>query len=226
MYGFRGFGLTDGEGSGAPSNSPLPVAFAQSPSDLPSSCLLYGILDDIHLLDALLAGFPDGLGYPCTALNFLTGTNDYSPLFMVEEEGDHFGASLAVADFDGVAGADLAIGSPGEDLGLFVNWLTEEEATIPDELLPGVLPVDEVADAGVLNVVYAPFPTGVRRPPPAVPRKQDLIYREGNSPFRSLRSLLHSLLGGLLQDNQIHVTPADPSQSRVLLGDNFGQEQS
>ena len=233
LYGFPGYGLTDGSGGGGvgagphctaqtdASNPCLPVAFAQSPSDLPSSCLLYGLLDDPPL-----RAIADILFGPCTAVNQIFGVNDYSPLLMVEEEGDHFGAALAAADFDNNGRADLAIGSPGEDLGLFVNWLTEEEATIPDELLPGVLPIDEADDAGVVNVVYGPFPTGTATPPPQVPDKQDLIYREGNSPFKPIRSLLHSLLGGLLQDNQIHPTPADPSASKVLEGDNFGQETS
>jgi hypothetical protein len=221
MYGFSGFGLTDGPGSGIPANARLPVAFAQSPSDLPSSCLLYGLLNDQPLRT-----IADILFGPCTLLEGLAGVNDYSPLLMVEEEGDHFGASIAAADFDGNGKADVAIGSPNEDLGLFVDWLTEEEATIPSELLSPLLPIDEVSDAGVLNVVYGPFPTGTATPPPAVPDKQDLIYREGNSPFAPLRSLLHSLLGGLLQDNQIHPTPADPSASKVLEGDNFGQDTS
>ncbi len=234
MYGFSGYGLTDGSGGGGvPTNAPrcsaqpsandpcLPIAFAQSPSDLPSSCLLYGMLNDPPL-----RAIADILLGPCTVLNQITGVNDYSPLLMVEEEGDHFGASLAAADFDNNGRGDLAIGSSGEDLGLFVNWLTEEEATIPDELLPGLLPIDEANDAGVVNVVYGPFPTGTATPPPSVPDKQDLIYREGNSPFNSLRSLLHALLGGLLQDNRIKPTPADPSASRVLEGDNFGQDTS
>jgi hypothetical protein len=92
--------------------------------------------------------------------------------------------------------------------------------------LPGLLPVDEADDAGVINVVYGPFPSGTATPPPPVPDKQDLIYREGNSPLFPLRSLLHGLLGPLLQDNQIHPVPADPSASRVIEGDNFGQDAS
>jgi FG-GAP repeat protein len=222
MYGFKGYGLTDGPGSGKPPTAKLPVAFAQSPSDLPSTCLLMGILDDLTVLDPLL----DPLGGPCTVFNFFSGNNDYSPLLMVEEEGDLLGASLAVDDFDKNGLADLVIGSPGEDLGLFVNWLVEEEAEIPDELLSPLLPIDEAKDAGVLNVVYGPFPAGPATPPPGVPEKQDLIYREGNSPFGALRSLLHSLVPSLLQDNQIHVTPADPSSSKVLEGDSFGADQS
>jgi hypothetical protein len=221
LYGFGGYGLTDGPGSGVPATARLPIAFAQSPSDLPSTCLLYGLLND-----PALRAIADILFGPCTVFQGLAGVNDYSPLLMVEEEGDHFGASLAAADFDGNGRADLAIGSPGEDLGLFVNWLTEEEATIPDELLPGLLPVDEADDAGVINVVYGPFPSGTATPPPPVPDKQDLIYREGNSPLFPLRSLLHGLLGPLLQDNQIHPVPADPSASRVIEGDNFGQDAS
>lgn len=221
LYGFRGFGITDGPGSGVPANARLPVAFAQSPSDLPSSCLLYGLLNDPPL-----RAIADILFGPCTLFEGLAGVNDYSPLLMVEEEGDLFGASIAAADFDNNGRADIAIGSPGEDLGLFVDWLTEEEATIPGELLAPLLPFDEVPDAGVVNVVYGPFPSGTATPPPAVPDKQDLIYREGNSPFGPVRSLLHSLLGPLLQDNQIHPVPADPSASRVLDGDNFGQDTS
>lgn len=233
LYGFGGYGLTDGTGGGGVPGGPrcspqssatdpcLPIAFAQSPSDLPSSCLLYGLLND-----PLLRPIADILFGPCTVLQGLSGLNDYSPLLMVEEEGDHFGASIAAGDFDGNGRDDLAIGSPGEDLGLLVNWLVEEEATIPDELLPGLLPIDEADDAGVINVVYGPFPSGTATPPPPVPDKQDLIYREGNSPLFQVRSLLHALLGPLLQDNQIHPRPADPSASRVLEGDNFGQDGS
>ncbi len=196
MYGSAGFGITDDDGA----------AFAQSSSDLASSCPLFGILDEC-----------------------LIGPPDYSPTLMVEEEGDQFGASIAAADFDGNGFGDVAVGVPGEDLGLFVNWLTEEEVTIPDELLenfgiPVPLSVDEASDAGMVNMIYGPFPR-----PPTDPdddqARMDVLYRQGNSPFGPLRnSFLHEF--PFLENNQINPVPADPSFSRVLEGDNFGTDQS
>ena len=196
LYGIAGFGLTDTD----------PSAFGQSPHALASSCLLYGVLDDINP--------------PLPLPECLLGPTDYSPLLMIEEEGDTFGATLSAGDFNSDGRSDLAIGSPGEDLGQFVNWALEEEATIPDELLvqfgiPVPLEVDEAVDAGALNIVYGPFPA-----PTNPPAHQDLLYREGASPLSFVRGLLHSL--PIFQDNQIVPEGADPSAGGAIAGDAFG----
>jgi hypothetical protein len=199
LYGAAGFGLTD---SGT-------VAFAQSSAALESSCPGYGIISDVsNLID------------PC-----LIGPEDYSPVLMVEEDGDRFGSSLAAADFDGDGKADLTIGVPGEDLGLLVNWLTEEELSIPDEVLesegvPISLDYDETPDAGAINVVFGPFPVV-----PAAPVRQDVLYREGNRATGVVRDITHDV-APVVQDNEIHPGPADPSLSDRLNGDAFGSDQS
>ncbi len=56
-------------------------------------------------------------------------TQDSSNILGVAEAGDHFGAALAVGDFNGDRHADLAIGAPDDDVGA-------------------------VVDAGAVNVIY------------------------------------------------------------------------
>jgi hypothetical protein len=202
VYGSAGFGLTD-DGGGAFAQSGAPL--------LTDDCPAFGILDDIDALGDLLG-------------RCLIGPPDYSPVLMIEETGDQFGASIAAADFDGDGFGDFAAGAPGEDLGLFVNWLLEEEVTVPDDVLVNIgvplpLDVDEVDDAGALNLVFGPFPT-----PTDPPERMDVLYRTGNSPFNPLRSGIHQLVP-FLQNNQIGVT-TDPSYSGVLEGDGFGSDQS
>ena len=195
LYGFSGSGLTDNH----------PSAFAQSPNDLGSLCPLYGLLNDVLDSPTCLIGPPD-----------------YSPLLLVEEEGDYFGAALAAADFNGDGKGDLSIGSPGEDQGVVVNWLLEEETEIPDELLTNIglpvpLSIDEAKDAGVLNIVNGPFPS-----PTDVPDAQSAIYRTGGSSLNAVRGLLHSII---LPDRRIP-TPADKSASDAIAGDGFGGAES
>jgi hypothetical protein len=225
LYGVRSIGLSDGSGTGG---GPHPsIALAQSPSEFESTCLLYGLVEE----PSLLAPLADALGGACLVPNALLGSNDYSPLLMVEEQGDLFGASLAAADFDRDGSTDLSIGSPGEDVGLFADWLAEDELAIPDELLLGIFPIDESANAGMLNVVYAPLPS-IADPdatPPA-PDKQDVIYREGGASGSVLRSAVHTVDDqvslGVFQDDRIRPSADDPSRSNVLDGDGLGGAQS
>ena len=196
---------------GAGLSEASPYAFAQSPSDPESNCWLYGITDRC-------GGLPPG-------------PPAYSPLYMVEEENDLFGASLAAADFDNDGLADLAIGAPGEDLGQFVNWVLEEELTIPDELLtnfgiPVPLSVDEVSNAGIVHILMAfnsatgpdGFPTSTNTP---AADHQDLLYRDSGGRLNTIRDdVLHEI--PILEPNEIDAADS----STVLTDDAFGHDQS
>jgi hypothetical protein len=73
----------------------------------------------------VIYGGPGGL----TAAGNQLWTQDSPGIRDTAEAGDHFGASLAVGDFNGDGYADLAVGVPGED-------------------------VSGVSDAGAVNVIY------------------------------------------------------------------------
>jgi hypothetical protein len=75
---------------------------------------------------------------------------DYTEVGMVAEKGDHFGATIAVGDFNGDKKhtPDTVIGVPGESVGNTVNYLLEEVIGVP------LASVDDSAGAGALQVIY------------------------------------------------------------------------
>jgi hypothetical protein len=191
IYGAPGIGLTD---DGA-------AAFAQSPSDAASACYLYNT--------------PIGAGCSLT----LSGPANYSPLWMVAEKDDGFGAALAAGDFNNDGKDDIAIGVPGEDYGEFVNYITEEKAEIPPNLLPVSLSIDEQKDAGIVQIVNGPFPT-----PTTTPAAQQIIVRQGKDSLGGLgeairTQLLYNLPANLFVDDQI---PSGSGQTTDIVGDQFG----
>jgi hypothetical protein len=130
-------------------------------------------LDKTGLVDKNGMAFAQRPNDPCTAddaenLGICGNAPDYTEVGMMIEKGDHFGATLAVGDFNGDANhtPDIVVGVPGESVGNTVNYLLEEVVGVP------LAAIDDSAGAGAIQVVYDV--TAV------APEKQssDVLYRQ------------------------------------------------